>query len=534
VIPTPRINTAQQSTPQTVPAPVGGLNGRDPLADMDKKDAYVLDNILPGTASVASRKGCIKYTVSALGAPGPVQSLEVYAGGAGDKMLAWAGGKIYDISTPVPSVLKTGLLTNVVVATMFSNAADTSQHMIIASGVDLMSHYDGATITDLTMTGMTGSATTLNYVKTFKGRLYIGQRDKLGFYFLPVGALQGALSYFDLAQQSQLGGYLVAIGTYSEDNGNTPNDYIVFITSKGECIVYGGYDPGAAANWTLVGRYYTATPIGPKCTINYASELVILTTQGAIGFSKIRATGSAMAGTGGDDQYTAITSKLGSYLSDYNVNATVPGWEGIQYTSGSGGWLLLNVPATGSLSGAYYHYVMNTVTNAWCRFTNWNGLCFCVYNRKLYFGRYDGYVMQGDVGGTDDGQSVLIQAKQAYNYFEDGSGIGFLRKHFQWASLLVSSNSTPAIACKYSVDFVDIPPEYVNSLVPSAGATWDVGAWDLASWGGTDDGNTQRVVVTLNTAGVAGSMWMRVALNGITFQWYATQYVIEKTKGLLL
>lgn len=518
----------------TVTAPVGGLNGRDPLADMQNTDAYVLDNIFPGTSSIFARKGHQKYSTAALGAPGPVQSLEVYAGGAGDKMLAWAGGKIYDCSVPLASVLKTGLASNTVITTMFSNAADNSQHLMIASGTDTPSRYDGAAVTDLALTGMAGAASTLNFVFAFKGRLYWGQRDKLGFYYLPVGALQGALSYFDLAQVSALGGYLVAIATYSEDNGNTPNDYIVFITSKGECIVYGGFDPSAAANWTLVGRYYAAVPIGPKCCINYASELVILTLEGAIAFSKIRATGSALARGTTDDLNSAITSKLGSYLSDLNVNAGVRGWEGIQYSGTGGGWLLLNVPATGSVTGAYYHYVMNTTTNAWCRYTNWNGLCFCVYKGGLYFGRADGYVMQGDVGALDDGGPILIQAKQAYNYFEDGSGQGFLRKHFQWASMLVASNSTPAIAVKYSVDFVDIPPEYINSLAPSSGATWDVDAWDLATWGGTDSGNTQRLVVTLNTAGVAGSMWMRASLNGISFSWFATQYVMEKTRGLLI
>lgn len=533
MMPSPRINAAQQATPQTVTAPVGGLNGRDPVADMKNTDAYVMDNVFPSTSSVFARNGCLKYTTGPLGAPGPVQSLEVYAGGSGDKMLAWSSGKIYNVSTPIPSILKSGLNTNIVITTMFSNAADTAQHMIITSGQDTPSHYDGVVVTDLTMTGMAGSATTLNFVFTFKARLYFGQRDKLGFYYLPVGAIQGALSYFDLAQVSAKGGYLVAIATYSQDNGNTPNDYIVFITSKGECIVYAGFDPSSANNWTLVGRYYTAQPIGARCTLNYAGELIILTLQGAIAFSKIRATGSLIASGGTDDAYTAITSKLGSYLSDYTVNAGVPGWSGMQYEGRGGGWLILNVPATGGVSGAYYHYVMNTTTTAWCRFTNWNGLCFCVFNKQLYFGRYDGYVMQGDTGGQDDDQPILIQVKQAYNYFEDGSGIGFLRKHFQWASMLVASNAAPTISVKYSVDFVDIPPEYVNSLTPSTGAEWDVDAWDVASWGSTDAGNTQRFIVTLNTEGVAGSMWMRASLDGVSFSWFATQYVLEKTRGLL-
>jgi len=530
MIPSPRVNTGQSSQPITVPAPIGGLNGRDPLASMDVKDAYLMDNMFPGTASVDSRKGCKKYTISSLGAP--VQSLEVFAGAAGDKMLAWAGGKIFDISTANPSQLATGLISNMVITTMFSNAADNAQHLIIVNGFDQPRRYSTDGLNTLTMTGMTGSQNTLNFVFSFKSRLYFGQRDKLGFYYLPVGQIQGALSYFDLAQVSRRGGYLVAIASFSESgNGSTPNDYIVFITNKGEMIVYAGYDPSNANTWSLVGRYYAAAPIGSKCTLNYGTELIVLTEEGALPFSEIRRAGDAQAAGVSGAGYSAITSKLGSYLSQYSMNSGVPGWSGTAY-SGGGGWLLINVPATSAISGQYYHFVMNTTTNAWCRFTNWNGLCFVVYNKRLYFGRYDGYVILADEGRFDDGAPVRCDVKQAYNYYDDGQGMGFLQKHFQWASLLVSCDGDPPLSGKFNVDYTEEQPDYVNQLAPSAGAEWDVAAWDTGMWG--DDGRTQRFVITLNRGGVAGSLWLRASLQGLTFRWYATQYVMQKTRGLLI
>lgn len=529
MIPTPRINTAQQSIPITTPAPIGGLNGRDPLAAMAATDAYLMDNFFPGTASVDSRKGCTVYTDDPL--DGPVQSLAIYAGATGDKMLAWAAGKIYNVSTPVPGLLYSGLISSLVVTTMFSNSADNSQHLIMCTGTDTPQRFDGTSVTNLVLTGMTGSASTLNFVFAFKSRLYWGQRDKLGFYYLPVGALQGALTYFDLAQVSMLGGTLVAIASFSLEGGDGPNDYIVFITSKGECIVYGGFDPSSASNWGLVGRYYTATPIGRKCTLNYGTELVILTLEGAIPFSEIRRAGDPAARTVSGSAYSALTSKLGSYLSAFNSNAAVPGWEGIQY-SGGGGWLIINVPTTGAISGAYYHFIMNTTTNAWCRFTNWNGLTFCVYNDRLYFGRFDGNVMLADEGRLDDGQPIRCDCKQAYNYFDDGSGMRFLQKHFQWAALWVSCDGEPPLSGKFNVDFTEQQPDYVSQLGPGTGAEWDIAEWDTASWG--DDARTQRFIITLNKGGVAGALWLRASLDGLTLRWYATQYVMEKTKGLLI
>ena len=531
MIPSPRrLSTGQTTQPQTIPAPIGGLNGRDPLANMDARDAYLMDNVFPGTSAVESRRGCTKYTGSPLAAP--VQSLEVYTGAAGDKMLAWAGGVVYDVSTGVPSQKATGKLGNVVVSAMFSNAADNAQHLIITSGVDVPMRYDGNTLSDLALTGMTGVASTLAFVFAFKSRLYWAQRDKLGFYYLPVGQIQGELKYFDLGQVSRLGGYVVAIASFSESsNGQSPDDYIVFITSKGEMIVYAGYDPSNAATWALVGRYYAAAPIGRKCTINYGTELVVLTEEGALPFSQIRRAGDAKAQGVAGAQYSAITSKLGRFLSYYNTNKNVPGWQGVQY-SGGGGWLLLNVPASGGIAGEYYHYVMNTTTNSWCRFTGWNGMCFAVFRGRLYFGRYDGHVMLADEGRFDDGAPIRFSCKPAYTNFDDGSGMGFLQKHFQWAAVLLSCDGTPALSGKFNVDYQDDTPEYLNALAPPGGAAWDTAQWDVGSWG--DDLRTQRFIVTLNKGGTAGTLWLRGQLAGLTFQWYATQFTMQKTQGLLL
>lgn len=523
------VNTGQTSQSVPVPAPLGGLNGRDPLAAMDRMDAYQMDNAFPGTAVVSSRKGCVKHSANSLGAP--CQGLEVYSGGEGDKMLAFAGSKIFDVSTSVTTQLIDGLLGTIPITSMFSNAADNAQHLIIVNGLDRPMSYDGVNITQLTFTGMTGSQNTLSFVFTFKSRLYFVQKGQLGFYTLPPGQIQGELTYFDLGQQSRLGGYLMAIGSYSWDSGNGPNDYIVFITNKGEYIVYAGFDPTNAANWSLVGRYYSAEPIGRKCTVNYGTDLIILTLDGAIPFSEIKKAGDAKSAGVAGVEYKALTSKLGSFLSDLNMNADVPGWEGVQY-SGGGGWLILNVPATTSISGAYYQFVMNTTTNAWCRFTNWNGLCFAVYNRRLYFGRYDGYVMLADEGRLDDGEPIRMDVKQAYNGFEDGSGLGALQKHFQWASLLVSCDGDPPLSGKFNVDFKEEQPDYVNDLEPPSGAEWDVAAWDTAVWG--DDERTQRFIITLNKSGIHGALWLRASLQGLTLSWYATQYVMEKTRGLLI
>lgn len=527
------VNTRQSSQPYNVPPPVGGLNGRDPLANMDQRDAYLLDNAFPDTAAVESRRGCEKHTDTALA--GPVQTLETYAGADGDVMLAWAADKIYDVSVATPSELKSGMNSAVAVNTMFSNAADNAQHLISVTGADTPMEFDGSSFTDLAITGTGLTSTNLSYVFTFKEQLYFAENEKLGFWFLPTGAIQGTASYFDLAQVSSLGGYLMAIASFSE-GGETPQDYIVFITSKGECIVYSGYDPSNANTFGLVGRYFTASPISRRCAFNYNSELLILTREGALPFSAIRMGGDGKARGVAGSEYQAITSKLGRFLLDFTRdNADNIGWQIMHYSRS--GWLVVNVPVTTSISGDYYHYVMNTATNAWCRFTNWNGMCFTVYNDRLYFGRYDGHVLLADEGRTDDTLTdatapILWDIKSAYNYFADDRGSGPTVKHFQWANLIVACDGTPPLSGKFNVNFDEEQPEYVATLAESSGAAWDTSDWDTAEWGNTED--TQRFIITLNKGGFVGALWLRASLDGLTLKWYSTQYVIEPTRNLLI
>ena len=67
----------------SLPAPVGGWNARDSLANMNPTDAVTLNNLFPGVSSVALRGG---YKKHATGMTGQIESLLVYNAGAVDKM----------------------------------------------------------------------------------------------------------------------------------------------------------------------------------------------------------------------------------------------------------------------------------------------------------------------------------------------------------------------------------------------------------------------------------------------------------------
>ena len=66
------------------------------------------------------------------------------------------------------------------------------------SGEDTPIKISDSDIEELAITGITTPAD-LNYVLPFKNRLYFVEKDSSSFWYLPVRAIQGAASEFNLA-----------------------------------------------------------------------------------------------------------------------------------------------------------------------------------------------------------------------------------------------------------------------------------------------------------------------------------------------
>lgn len=517
-----RTAKTRRTVPFTLPAPVGGLNGRDGIADMPASDAFILDNAFPANTTVDQRKGYAPY---ATGLGGPVESVEAYVGGADTHLLACAAGSLYDITSGgiVGAPIKSGLISSILNTSMFSNAGD--QFLICVTGADTPFSYKASGATNLAITGVTGTPADFIDVHTFKGRLYFVQKRALGFYYLAPGAIQGAASYFDLSQIAKKGGSVVAVASFSQqDSGTGPQDYLVFATSEGEYIVYGGIDPSNAATWSLVGRYYSSAPIGRHGKFNFRSDLYFITDEGLIAFSQIREQGEQ------GDSTKYLSSKLGRYLAELTTHKATQGWQAVLHPPT--GMLILNAPTTQLSSGAYVQFAMNTDSNAWCRFTGMNALCWNSYSDRLFFGTYDGRVMRADYGSLDDGKPINIDARQAYNYFDDGKGMGAFDKHFHFATFVIETDGSPPVSAELNVNFENTPPQYEGTLSPSGGSYWDIDTWDNAVW--ADEAAMQTFTVPFGKLGYAASIWLRVRAAGTTFRWYATRVFLEKSDGVIL
>ena len=83
-----------------------------------------------------------------------------------------------------------------------------------------------------------------------------------------------------MSSVAQLGGYLVAAGTWTIDAGYGVDDNLVFITSNGEVIVYSGTDPSDITKFALVGVWRIGKPVGKRCLMKYGGDMIILTYNG--------------------------------------------------------------------------------------------------------------------------------------------------------------------------------------------------------------------------------------------------------------
>lgn len=506
-----RRNNSKQATAITrsIPAPVGGLNARDSLADMDEKDAIILENVFPEENDVSVRKG---HTTHATGmANSVVDSLLVWTGPTSSKMFAANDGKIYETTSTgaVGAAAISGLSNNRWQSINFSTSG--GNFLVMVNGQDAPRNYDGsAWASTPAITGATPAD--LIYIASHKERLWFVEKNSMKAWYLATQAIGGAATAFPLGSVFRQGGHLLAIGSISADSGIGPDDYIVFVSSEGELVVYAGTDPASAATWSLVGRYKTGKPIGNRPLENLGGDLLVITRDGVISVAKMMQKDPAQS------QYAAVTNKISNLINTsaiaYSSNF---GWELQLYPRGK--WLLLNVPITAG--SRQEQYVMNVNTGAWCTFSGLNGNCWAVFNDEIYFGCNDGTVCKADTGQDDDGEDIVAEIKGAFQYF----GTRGRQKQFTMIRAILLSTGIPSFLIGIDVDYGDRQPTGVLSAPVYAGSEWDVGVWDLATWSGAS--NIIKYWSTVTGLGMCAAPRLRITVNGQTCRLNSFDFIMK-------
>lgn len=456
---------SQVSQGQSIPSPVGGWDAVSSLDQMPPDRAVVLDNWFPTTSDVRVRRGNISFGTG-MGSVA-VESLMVYNGStpATSKLFAATGGVVYDTTIAGVAVSAIASVTNN--RFQYVNFTTPGGHFLwICNGADQPQHFDGSSwaVPSLSVSSPLADTDIIN-VNIHKSRLWVVFKDTTKAGYLPTNAIAGTVANFELGNVFSKGGYLVAMATWTLDGGLGPDDYAVFISSRGQVATYKGTDPSSADTWTLVGVYDLGAPIGRRCFAKVAGDVALINIDGVLPLSRAlnqdRGAATAIAIT--KNINNAMNQAARSYAAQF-------GWELTPYPKGT--MALLNVPLRGGTE--QNQYVINTLTGAWCRFTGWGANCFTVFLDNLYFGGNDGVVYLADTGGSDNGDQIDAIGQGAYNYYKSQ---GQLKKWEMLQSILTTdSDGRPAVGI--STDFKDNAQLGTPTVSMTASALYDDAIWD--------------------------------------------------------
>jgi hypothetical protein len=509
---TPPRQTPKQMIARTanVPAPVGGLNGRDALAAMPPTDAVVLTNWFPQPSYVGLRNGSLNY---ATGLPAWVETLMDYKGGTTHKMFAVSGTAVFDVTNagPVNAAAVTGLSNARWEWTNIETPA--GQFLYAANATDSPLLFNGSTWTSITGSSspaITGVATTkLRNPVVWKNRLWFVEDGSTRAWYLPIQSIGGAASAIDIGTYLKLGGTLQAILTVTLQNGSTFDDYIGFLSSEGELLLYAGSDPSQAGLFFAQGRYRIGQPIGRRCWFRYGDDAIVICADG---FQKV----SAVVAVDKISERNTLSYKILNLVNnDVQAFSNHFGWEGAVYPLGNK--VLINVPQTEN--AVQYQYVMNTISDAWCVFTGWNAATFLVSQGNLFYGG-NGVVVEADTGFNDNGASVSASMQPAFSYFGTTQ-----QKHFKMVRPVVATIGNVLTALALNVDFQTVVPTGSATFSGTAGSPWDISAWDSSLW--APPVTIQKNWQSAPGIGFAGTVFLTAANNAGPVNLQSIDYLFE-------
>jgi len=459
-----------------LPAPLGGWNARDSVAAMKPTDAISLDNwFLDQMGDLRTRGG---RTQHATGLGNEVATLLVYNPPADlSRLFAVAGDKIFTVTNPggVGTAVVTGLTSSHLESCTITALGGT--YLLFGNGVDAPRIYDGTTWGNYTATaaaGLTLTVSKLNSPTLMVNRLWWIEKGTLTAWYGDTASIGGAgtLKSFPMGAVFQEGGELVAMATWTRDGGSGPDDYTVFLSSKGEVVIYQGDNPSSVDSWAKVGVFGLAPPLGRRCFMKAGADLAVLTTSGIVLLSQVL--DSNVSG----QSSVAVTNKIrGAFINAARAAISAHGWQLIEYPAQ--GLIFVNVPAQPGVE--YHQYVLTADKGTWARFKGMNGSCWALFNGSLYQGGLDGKVYRYDPDmETDDGKPIEAFVQTAFSDFGTPQ-----TKQFLMCRPLMQGPYGYAPRISLRLEY-DVSPPLAQAVGANGdGPTWDEWQWDLQFWGVT-------------------------------------------------
>ena len=478
-----------KARPISIPAPIGGWNTRDGLDVMPSTDAVLMDNWIPGIGDVRIRPGYVEH-VTGFGS-GDVDTLAEYHSGTTRKLIACANGNIYDATTTTTS-LGSGFTNNQWQTVNFNG------RIFLVNGDDAPQDWDGTTLTATAWSGTGLTITDLIGVNVFKSRLYFFEQNSQDFWYAAPAGVTGALTKFPLSMVGNFGGNLVAMGTWTHDGGDGVDDHAVFIMSSGDVIVYQGSDPGSATDWSLVGVYHIAAPLGIRGVAKVGGDLIIMTTEDYVSLSGVLSTGQL-----------GQASKLAGAVKDAASNSDLFGWQIVVDQKKE--LMMFNVP---TLTG-YDQHITSALTGASSRLKDIPSRCWASFNGDLYFGSTNGVIYKVS-GNSDNGTAVNADAI--------GAWLSEMTRHRVAAARpVLAANGGLSYSFALGSDYT--PATATAQAITSGGVSspWP-SPWP-SPWSSEDTVSVSWIVASANGQAISPRLKVSTAKE---VQWLRTDYRVEQ------
>jgi hypothetical protein len=498
---------AQSLQTVTLPAPTRGLIESENYTFMAPGGAVVMDNWFPTMRGAKLRGGSIRWCT--LPEKKPVISAFEYASGTVRHMFAANATKLYDVTfSGTPTLIKDNQSSGNYCASQMANMSGDYLLAVNDMG-DYPLRYDGTswevldptlpTPPDILISGPAGTTvedgSNLVYVWKYANRWFFIEGGSMNAWYLDINAIGGVLQLIPLSGAASRGGKLLFGATWTIDAGDGLDDKCCFVTDQGEVLIFSGTNPSDAANWRQEGRYQVPQPMGMNGHVLLGGDLLIATIDGICPLS------AAISKDAGQLQLAMLTLTIrttwrNEVLNKSNLPWTMERWD--EY-----GGMFVSWP--GGQPGNRYCAVVNTATGAWCRFVGWDATCFIRMRSDMFFGTQDGYIMQADRTGYDDGVPYTCSLVGGWEMFQAPSQTAVW--HQARASFQAAAREPFRPQISACTDYViTLPQPPVPGPDPGGLDVWDQGLWDEALW--------DQPSVT--TPSVRNTQWVSVGLTGFS------------------
>lgn len=519
-----QVNRSVKSRDFILPAPIGGLNKRDSLSTMDSQYAIRMDNYIPVDNKIILRSGYSLYkNLSSSPTKKGVKTLTSYNKPNNNRMIGVYDGKAYNLTSPATFKEYEVSFTESYCKTVqykdrlfFMNGIDTPKVFWVDE--EEVEHFE-----DWGFISETLQASRIISGTVSKEFLWFVEKNTMkAWYAAEAGNIQGELKSFDLSQVSKFGGSLAAIANWTVDGGMGIDDYTVFISTEGEILVYSGYNPNDANNWSLKGSYKMSRPIGYKCCLPYQGDIIIISEDGYIPLSKALSFGNT-----GQSRIAFSDLIRGLVLERTANNKDKQGWEGIIYHKG--GYGIFNVP----VGQQFEQHVINVNTGAWCRFTGIRAWCWCEFEGTLYFGSDDSVFKYGE-SYSDNGVQIEGHIEQAYTNF----GTDQLKK-IQLLNPKTRSSTSYALTIYTNMDFEELDKKYYSSIGTIGQTPWRTSKWSSSAnpigtkWSTLKTTKIRSQWIANSATGFKASVVFKTKTKGNVIEWYDTGIRYEIGTGIM-